>query len=62
MSAAGRGVPVAGGEKMNQYQRIAYQHPCFEAEETANLRFFHTVPLNGGRWWSVGLTANIGLE
>lgn len=49
---------------MNQYQRIAFKYPCFEAEETAHPRFYHVehTSLFPGSFWSVGLTMNVGLE
>jgi hypothetical protein len=45
---------------MTPRQAIAYGRPCFEAEETTARRYYS---LRGGlTMFSVGLTANIGLE
>lgn len=46
---------------MNRQQTIAYEHPCFEAEETAHPRFRHAGMVNNVPI-SVILTLNIGLE
>jgi hypothetical protein len=42
---------------MTREQRIAIEHPCLLAEETAHPRFAHRVPFG-----SVVLTVNSGFE
>ena len=45
---------------MTPRQQLAYQRPCYEAEETRAPRYYSR---RGGQVpFSVGLTANVGLE
>jgi hypothetical protein len=46
---------------MNPFQQVAFEDPCFEAEETAKPKFKHYVEIQG-QLISIILTANIGLE
>lgn len=47
---------------MTEQQRIAYQSPCFEAEETRQPQFRRAYRVQGGALVSVILTLNIGQE
>ena len=47
--------------QMSPQQLTAYLHPCFAAEETMHSRFYGAISARG-RLFSVGVTANIGLE
>jgi len=46
---------------MTPRQKIAYGSPCFEAEETTQLKFAWRWPAPNDHWSSI-LTCNIGLE
>ena len=48
-------------KKWTAHQSVAYRAPCFEAEETMNPDFYWRARF-GAFTFSVGLTANIGLE
>mgnify|MGYP001574495034 CR=1 FL=1 len=42
-------------------QKIAHESPCFEPTDVVKAKFFHSEE-RGSRLFSVGFTANIGLE
>ena len=46
---------------MDSRQVTAFTRPCFVAEETAHQRFY-SAERAAGRWFSVGLTVNVGLK
>ena len=47
---------------MKDFQQIAYQHPCYEAEETLDPRFTRSGYVDARYYISVIFTANIGEE
>ncbi len=50
-----------GGGGVNEYQAVAYRTPCYNAEDTGAMRYYH-VEEHRGQVVTVGLTANVGLE
>lgn len=47
--------------KLSKHQQIAYDNPCFDAEDTRKPRYYWNREIMGVRL-VVGLTANCGLE
>jgi len=46
---------------MTRQQAIAYQNPCFEGGQCGDHRYY-TYGIYKNKLWSIGLTANVGLE